>query len=375
MLVVMAFNLVLASFGTVPAALITRRMDFRSQTVVGLAAGLVSGTVGVTLAWRGLGVWSLVAQALVSTALTVAGLRWMVRWKPRMQIKVAALKRMFAFSSGMMGSNVLNTVFESAYPAVIGKLFSVADLGLFSRASGLRQIPMSLMETTVGRVMFPMLSRVNSQPERVAKVSRQVLIVTMLVSVPLMLGLSCLAEPVIRFLYGEKWLAAAPFLAVLCLGQTLWPMHVVNLAVLKAMGRSDLFFRLEVIKRVLLVVVLLSTFRFGILAMCWGQVCSGVAAFGINAFYTGRLVGYSWKRQLADIASIAGCGGLMVLALLGVLRWAPDNAGLKLLVAIPAGSAVYFAAGWMSGAKAFQMAFEHGRDIVVYVVARRGAAV
>jgi hypothetical protein len=109
--------------------------------------------------------------------------------------------------------------------------------------------------------------------------------------------------------------------------------------------------------------------------MCWGQVCLGVAAFGINAFYTGRLVGYSWKRQLADIASIAGCGGLMVLALLGVLRWAPDNAGLKLLVAIPAGAAVYFAAGWMSGAKAFRMAIEYGRDIFAHVVASRGAAV
>lgn len=297
----MALNLFVSSFGAVHWALLNRDLDFRIQMRIGVIAGVISGGLAVTLAATGWGVWSLAIQTLVSTVISTICVWWWRPWCPRFIFSYAALRSLFRFGSYLLLSGLSDTAYTQFYTLVIGKFYSARDLGYYARADGTQQLPSNMISTIVGRVAFPIFSAASGDRNLLQRGMRRAVESLMLINLPLMLGLVAVSRPLVLTLFGEKWLPCAPYLKVLCLAGILWPLHIINLNLLKAIGRTDLFFRVEIIKKVIGFSALLIAANISILAMAWSQVLLGVVGYFLNAYYTGVHLGYPASRQLLDI--------------------------------------------------------------------------
>jgi O-antigen/teichoic acid export membrane protein len=298
---VMSIILVINALGLVQGILLIKTIDFKTQTKVSLIASTLSGVIGIGMAYRGFGVWSLAIQQ-VSNAVFRTMLLWILsHWRPAWLFSLQSLREMFGFGSKLLCSGLLNTVFDNIYLMVIGKLFSPADLGYFTRANTLQQLPSITLSSIVGRVTFPVFSTIQNDPERVKRGMKKALTTLVLVNFPLMIGLAVVARPLVFVLLTVKWEPCVPYLQLLCLVGLMFPLHLINLNVLQAMGRSDLFLRLEVIKKVLIVINIVTTCRWGIIAMITGQVIISFVSYYLNAYYNKALLNYSIWEQIHDL--------------------------------------------------------------------------
>lgn len=298
----LSFNLIINSFGLVQTSLFTKNVNFKAQFKVSVIATMISGILGVSMAMRGFGVWSLVAQALTGNLLRTAFLWLFSSWRPSLTFSFASLREMFGFGSKLLASGLLDTFFNNIYLVVIGKMFSPVSLGYYSRAQSLQQLPASNLSAIVGRVTFPIFSSVQEDKPRLKRGVQKALSLMVLVNFPLMVGLAVVAKPLVLVLLTEKWLPCVPYLQLLCVVGLIYPLHVINLNVLTAQGRSDLFFRLEILKKTLVVVAIAVTYRWGITAMICGQIVTSFLSYVLNAYYTGKMLNYPVEEQLRDLA-------------------------------------------------------------------------
>jgi teichuronic acid exporter len=206
----------------------------------------------------------------------------------------------------MLASGLLNTFFERVQLAVIGKAFSAAQLGFYTRAFSTQQFPVSLLSAVINRVTFPVFSQLSHNPDSLRSAVRRVQVSMMVPTLPMMFGLAVVARPLVLVLFGEKWLPCVPYLRVLSIAGALWPLQVMNLDIVKAAGRSDLFLRLEIVKKVLVGIGLLATFRISVMAMVWAVLIVSVACVFVNMHYTKVLIGYGIVGQFVDLAPYAG---------------------------------------------------------------------
>ena len=298
---VMALNLFIGAFGSIHGTLLTKALNFKVTMKVGGVATLFSGMLAIVLAWRGFGVWSLAWQQLMSSLITVVLLWCWHPWRPRLTFNLLSLRRLFRFGGFLMISGLLDTLYTRMYVVLIGKLFTTRDLGFYTRAESTQQLPLGILTNVLSRVAFPVFSAAATDPDKLARGLRKALMIIMLLNIPTMLGLAVVAEPLVVTLFGAKWLPSVPFLQVLCLAGVLWPLHVINLNALMAQGRSDLFFRIEIIKKCVGVFFLVLASQHSVMAIAWARVFAGVFAFFINAHYSGVLLSYGPWRQLRDI--------------------------------------------------------------------------
>ncbi len=338
---VLSFNFVLSSLGLIQSFLLTKRLDFRAQTKATLTASVCSGLVGIAMAVLGFGVWSLVAQSVSLTLLNTLLLWTFNAWRPQKVFSIAALRELFGFGSRLLVSSLLDTVFSNIYNVVIGKLFSPVDLGYYTRAYTLQQLPSQTVGGIVGRVTFPLFAEIQADPAGVRNGFRQALRALALVNFPVMIGLLGCARPLVLTLLTEKWAPAIPYLQLLCIVGLLYPVHLINLNVLLAQGRSDLFFRLELIKKVLIVIVLAVTWRWGIGAIIVGQIVLSIVAYYLNSYYSGRIVGYGLRAQVRDLLPYLGAAVVMGAGAFAV-TWLPvAHPGVLLLMQVLAGALIY----------------------------------
>jgi teichuronic acid exporter len=307
----LSLNLVIGSFGIIQATLLTKRLDFKAQMKVSLIATLVSGAVGIFMAYRGYGVWSLVMQSLGGNFLRTLLFWLLLPWRPAWLFSITSLRCMFGFGSKLLFSGLLNTIFENLYLVIIGRTFSAVDLGFYARAKGIQQLPTQNICSTVGRVTFPLFSAMQDNEARLKHALRQALTTLAMVNFPLAVGLALVARPLVLTLLTDKWVPCVPYLQLLCLAEMLYPLHAINLNVLKAQGRSDLFFRLEVIKKGLVIVAIVVTYRWGILAMIVGQMVNSCISYYLNTHYTGKLVDYPVTEQIRDLLPSLALAGAM----------------------------------------------------------------
>lgn len=362
----MAVILVINGFAVVQNALMVRRLDFRRQAVISITGTFVSGAVGLTMAWRGYGVWSLVAQQ-VANSLVRTLMSWLLNsWRPSWLFDLAALKDMFRFGSGMAASVLLNTVFGNLYPLVIGKLFPAAQLGYYNRAQTLEGITSTTLSSVVSRVAFPVFSKLQDDPVRLRNGLRRAMRTLAFLQFPAMLGLAAVAEPLVLFLLTDKWAPSIPFLQALCFVGLLHPIHMLNVNVLMAQGRTGLLLRLELIKKGLLVATLAVTAPFGILAIIWGQVAMSVIGLAINTHYTRRLADYSLWDQFCDFGPYLGIASVMgIIVWTSNLSFVPGHFG-QLAGKVVLGATLYgiMAAGLRLGAMADLVGMMRRREVV-----------
>ena len=337
----MSLNLIINAFGLVQTTLLTKHIDFKTQLKVSVIATVISGTIGVTMAFNGFGVWSLVAQSLSSNLFRTALLWLFNTWRPSLVFNFASLRGMFVFGSRLLASGLLETVFQNIYLVVIGKLFSPADLGFYSRAKGLQQLPVSNISTIISRVTFPVFSSVQDDKPRLKRGVRKALTMLVMINFPMMIGLAIVAKPLVLVLLTEKWAPCIPYLQLLCVVGMLYPLQVINLNVLTAQGRSDLFFRLEILKKILMVIAIAVTYRWGIIAMIYGQIATSCFAYLLNSYYTGKMLDYPITEQIQDLIPSLALSGIMGLGVYA-LKYIPIANQLALLSAqIMTGIVIY----------------------------------
>ncbi len=353
LLCVMSLQVFLSSFGIVQFALMSREMNFRSQAIIGTLSVILSGCVGIIMALTGYGVWSLAGQ-LVAAGLFRTLLVWIMGdWRLAGRFKIASLRSMWSFSSRLLASGLLNTVFENLYSIVIGRVYRPADLGFVTRAQGFAQFPTGFVTSIFARTTFPAFAQMQNDPQLLKSSVRKVFRMLAALHFPAMAGLAVVADPLVRLLLTEKWAPCVPYLQILAFSGMLYPLHALHLNVLAALGRSDLFLRLEIIKKALTVLVLAITFPFGVYSMVWGMLAFSIVCLAINGYYTRKLLNYGWREQARDLGPVLGATSVMAAAMLTAahLQWMglasgpgsfDSNHGLMLLlVQISIGLIIY----------------------------------
>jgi teichuronic acid exporter len=295
---------IISAFSAVQLARLTKNLDFKTQTVIGIPSTIMGGVVGISMAYMGYGVWSLVWSQLTSTLLSSVQLWIYSKWIPGWIFNMTKFKDHFNFGYKITISSLLNRIFDNIYLIIIGKYFSPAQVGFYTRADTLKQLPVTNISNALNKVTYPLFASIQDDNIRLKRVYKQLMQMVVYVIAPILIFLAVLAEPAFRFLFTEKWLPAVPYFQILCITGILYPIHSYNLNVLKVKGRSDLFLKLAFIKKAITIIGIIIGIQFGIYGLLYVQVILSFLSFYINAYYTDKFIKYSAWEQIKDISAI-----------------------------------------------------------------------
>jgi Membrane protein involved in the export of O-antigen and teichoic acid len=338
---VIGITLFINSLTVVQRAKLTKNIDFKTQAKASFLAVIISGIVAIFMAYKGFGVWSLVAQALINGAINMLMLWVYAKWLPKRVFSWQSFKEMFSFGSKLLLSGLIDTIYKNIYTIIIGKKFSKASLGCYTRADQFAQFPSSNLTGILGRVTYPILSTLQDNDEKLRMVYRKYLRLSAFAIFPLMMGLAALASPFILLLLTEKWIGIIILLQILCFSYMWYPIHAINLNLLQVKGRSDLFLRLEIIKKCVGVGILFITVPIGIEAMCIGSIFSSIICLAINTHYTGKLIDVGFFKQMKDLLPSLLYSLSMFVVIWGITKFIDSNV-LKLIVGLVFGVIYYF---------------------------------
>lgn len=338
----MSSIVVINAFSIVQNIRLTKNIDFKTKTKVSLIASIVSGVVGIAMAFGGFGVWSLVAQQISRQLLNSVFLWIFNKWLPRLIFSWKSFKEMFDFGWKLLVSGLINTLWTEIYQVVIGKFYQPQTLGQYTRAQQFSSIFSSNLTSIIQRVSYPVLSQLQDDKERLKSGYKRIIKITMLVSFVLMLGLAAIAKPMILVLIGDKWLPAVPFLQILCFNMMLYPLHSINLNMLQVQGRSDLCLKLEIVKKFIGLGPLCLGIFVNIYYMLIGSVFVGFFSYYLNARYSGPFLNYSIKEQVKDIMPGFSIALLMALPVYAI-SYLPLNPFVLLPIQLLAGLLIVLA--------------------------------
>jgi len=299
---VMAINLIINSFGMVETAMLTRQVDFKRQTKISLISNVSSGIIGIVLAFIGFGYWSLAIKTLCQNFFRVLLLHYTSSWKPKLVYSIQSLKEMFGFGAKLLISGLIARIYQEIYKLVIGKYFSATELGFYTRAEQFKNLPSTNIQNTTDRVTYPILSSMIGDDKKLKAGYKKLIKLMFYITSTLMLLMIINAREIVLILIGEQWAPSIDYLKIICISGMLYPLHSLNLNMLKAKGRSDLFLRLEIIKKIMVIPVIVIGIQFGMIVLLWSMVFNSFFAYLINAFYSARLINYPTIEQLMDIA-------------------------------------------------------------------------
>ena len=338
---VSSLSLIIGALSMVQQTRLTKRIDFKTQTKITLVASAISGAVGIIMAKMGFGVWALVAQQLVSLALQTIQLYLYNRWLPQLRFSTESFHDLFGFGWKMMVSTLIDAVWKELYQVVVGKFYSPATLGQYTRARHYAKLFSSNLTTVVERVTYPVLSSIQDDKERMVSAYRRIIRTSMFITAVALFSLGAVSEPLIYCMIGPKWHEASTYLPLICITSTLYPLHAINLNMLKVQGRSDLFLGLEVIKKIISLAPLFVGAFVGIIPMLWVNIFVGIIAYFLNSYYSGRLLGYSSWMQLCDIAPSYALAIAIALSV-WFLKYLPLSYWVVLPMQMAVGAIVFF---------------------------------
>lgn len=298
---IMSLSIIINGLAIIQRTVLTSKLDFKTQAKASFSGAVVSGIIGIAMAYTGYGVWSIVAYHIASITTSSVLLWFLSRWRPKLVYSWKSFRELFGFGSKLAISGIIDTLYNNIYLLVIGKAFNAADLGYYTRASQFAQFPSSNITGILQRVTYPVLCTMQDDTERLRDVYRRFLRLSAFVVFPLMMGLAAVSKPLILLLLKEQWAFSAVLLPILCFAMMWYPIHAINLNLLQVSGRSDLFLRLEIIKKIIGVAILCITLPLGLIAMCVGSIFSSLICLIINTHYTGKLIQVGFLTQMRDI--------------------------------------------------------------------------
>lgn len=338
---VMGLVLIVNALCHTQVTILTKRVDFKTKTKASLTAAITSGIVGIVLAYCGLGVWSLVAQQLTRQLLYAICLWCFIKWVPTLSFSVESFKYMWGFGWKMLVSGLLNNIWNQLYQVVVGKFYSPATLGQYSRSKEYANLLSMNFTTIIQRVSYPVLSELQDNRERMVNGYRKIIKMTMFVTAVSMISMGAVAEPLIYCLIGPQWHEAATYLPLICISLSLYPLHAINLNMLQVQGRSDLFLILEIIKKAIAIGPICLGIFVGIQWMLVGSIVTGFVSFFLNSYYTGKKLQYSSWMQLRDVAPSYAVAFTIALAVY-FLKFLPISYFIILPIQILVGIVVGF---------------------------------
>lgn len=327
---VMGSILVINALAIIQRTILVKNIDFKAQTKVSLVASVGSGIIGIGMALYGLGVWSLVGQQVSRQFLNSLFLWVYTAWRPVIAFSMMSFKELFGFGSKLLLSGLINTIYQNVYYIIIGRFYSSAQLGQYTRAEQFSSIFSSNLTSVIQRVSYPVLSSIQDDQERLKQAYRKVIKTTMIVTFACMLGLAAVAKPLVFILIGEKWIESASYLQIICFSGMLFPLHAINLNILQVKGRSDLFLRLEVIKKIVAIIPIVLGISYGIVFMLCGSVCTSFIAYFLNSYYSAGLINYPANKQIIDILP-----SFTVSFVVAVIMWSLSFIDISIYIILP----------------------------------------
>jgi len=322
---VICLSVVINSFVVVQRALLTIKIDFKTQAKATFSGAVFSGIVGITMAYIGFGVWSIVAQQLVNLTVIMLLLWIFSHWRPIWAYSWTSFRELFAFGSKLALSGIIDTIYRNIYLIVIGKVFRASDLGYYTRAHQFAEFPSSNVSGIVQRVTFPVLCTIQDDDYRLRNVYRRFLRVSAFIVFPLMMGLAGVAHPFVILVLKEQWAFTGELLQIICFAMMWYPVHAINLNLLQVKGRSDLFLKLEIYKKLIGVTIIAATLPFGLKAMCYGSILSSIISLIINTHYTGKLIHVGFFTQIRDLLPTITYSFSMFLVILTAVHFVPGH--------------------------------------------------
>lgn len=337
---VTSLGIIIGSLVGVHNTLLSIEMDFKTLTKFKLFGVIVSGVVGVVLAYMDFKVWALVIQSLTATAIGSICIWFKVKWRPSFIFSRESFREFFGFGSKMLASSLLDTIFVNMYSIIIGKVFKASDLAFFNRANAFTQMTSQMPTSILQSVTFPALCKLQDSDEALKSGYRRTLRISAFVIFPLCLGVGAVAYPLINVMYTDRWIYSATLLSILVFAMMWYPIHAINLNYLIVKGRSDLFFRLEIIKKVQAVIIWCITVPIGLEAMCYGMIFSSYLSLIWNTHYNGKFLGMSIIAQLKDLFPTL-CLCAVMYAVARATAWYMGNGILSLICSIAVGGGIY----------------------------------
>ncbi len=336
----LGFILFFGAINGVQNAYIARKLMFKELFKLSVLAMLISGISGVLAAYLGLGLWALVIQQLVNHAAIMIILWFSIGWRPVYKFSLSRVKQLLSFGYKLLLSSTIDTLYRELRTLIIGKVYSSSTLGFYNKGEQFPKLIMSHIDGSIQAEMLPTLSsRQDDRPKVKAMMPRSI-VTSCFVVFPVMIGLSVIAEPLVRLLLTEKWIPAVPYLQVFSLSYMLWPIHTANLQAINALGRSDIFLKLELLKKILGVTILSISVPLGVFAIAIGSVVGGIVASFINAMPNKKLLDYSYTEQILDVFP-----SLVAAIVMGFVVFFVSFMGLhvifQILVQIIVGAIVY----------------------------------
>ena len=338
---VLGLTMLVNSLTISQTAKMTAEMKFKEMAIISIVTQLLTGIIGLYLAYSGWGVWALVFQQLSSSVARLLLMELFLKWYPKWTFSKDSFRHMFSYGSKILCSSLINTIYDNLYTLVIGRAFSAKEVGYYNRGNQFAILPSSTLLSIFMKVAFPLMAEVQDDVDKLRTAYKKFIRVPCFLLYPILFGLMALAEPLILVLLGEKWLPAVPLLQVLCIGSFFDPLTHINLNILYVKGRTDLVLRLELIKKPIAFILLFSMIPLGLWWLCFGRAIYGFIAYCFNCYYTGKFINFGFWKQMYYNVPVLVKSGIMGGLCYGCL-YVFDNPLVQLSVGFIVGVISYF---------------------------------
>lgn len=297
---VYSFSIILTAFSSIQMTRLTKQLDFKKQAFIQLPALIISGVIGIALALLDYGVWALVWMQFSQGLILSLQYWFLTGWRPAWVFNSKKFKQHFDFGYKLTLSGLLNTIASNIFPMVIGKYFSITQVGYFNRAQTMKNLPVNGLSSALNKVTYPLFAEAKHDDEKLKRAYKKIQSIILFILAPVMFLLIIIAHPLFDLLLGSKWLPAVPYFQLLCITGIFYPIHAYNLNILKVKGRSDLFLKAEIIKKIIFAVAVLITYNWSIIAIIVAIVINNFISLIINLYFSGRFINYSLSEQIID---------------------------------------------------------------------------
>lgn len=340
---IVSLNLIIGALISVQKTRLTIELNFKTQAIITLISSLFATVIAIGMAYNGFGVWSLVFLSLINITLQTVLIYFIIKWYPSLIFSTTAFKRLFGFSSKLLGASLIHLLYRNVYPVIIGKYFSSTVLGFYNRAETYAMFPAQSIGPIISRVAFPIFSKIQDDNEKLSIAYSKYIVYASFIIFPIMIGLLTLAKPLTLLVLKDQWLPMVPMLQILCLDWMTNHLSMINLNVLYIKGRSDLAFKLEIIKKFCAFLIFFISLYWGIIGVCWGRVIYSYCAVYFNSYYTKKLIGIGLVQQMKDIIKplcYSTVMGIMVYILSNILECATTTF-LTIIICVILGIVIY----------------------------------
>lgn len=361
---VISITIIISGVKGIQQSYVSRNMMFKRFFFSTLGGTIFSAILGIIMAYMGFGVWALVAQQLSNTAIDTLILWITVKWRPKLMFSWKRLKGLLSFGWKLLVSSLLDTVYNNLRNLIIGKIYSSSDLAFYNQGDKFPKVIVTNINASIDSVLLPTMSEAQDDHERVKAMTRRAIKTSTYIMAPLMMGLAFCANPIVKLVLTEKWMPCVPFLQIFCITYMFWPIHTANLNAINAMGRSDLFLKLEIIKKCVGLLLLLTTMRISVMAMAYSLLVSGLISQVINSWPNRKLLKYGYLEQIKDILPsiiLAIIMGFLV-SLIQLFKWNPV---VTLIIEIPLGALIYILCSKILGLESYNYLIDMVKSFVV----------